>query len=621
MKHPALARVFAVVLAIMGLLLLFSGVRGFGKTRDEHADRLAFEKKYAGRIENFEALRDELGQSADYDETMQALDRFLTEHEKAAAKHKTDTAIFSATKGGLKMGEDMIAAGRAQMNEIRDQLNNAGSRRVFLEGLLSELIASQKSKLPWLQTLANQAAQYATESYIEGAKVTLVATELRSLMDHEPTPELVKAVPYTPPEPPVELYLPVLPDVWDMGMGADALQSMYETAASEYMNSAAAYQRAAQDYVNEMQAYYEAGAQATMEQLNGRTAAEVLNDAELSAEYKLAHSLWEEECQAVKKQLDLHAARSAIPRLSSALSTLVRQGNSASASITAETGGIYPALAELTIMADATGARIDARITAEPSRLSNAEFLELTDAVEEFFELVTDAFIAVAKNLDNPAPMIAELLERLHITEILVQMLNERLEKVDHQMQAALEELWYQLGETEKDVLKLEAEKLGLDKEAVLLTKRTLDADALRDLRNRHASARQLLLNIPEVKARTRDDSELADNARLWLDSYQAETQRLHRGRLLVNALAVFGGVMGVLGIPAAYELIRRRFMLIAPVLLCLLCALGAEGLNMALGLGQQYWALFTAIFALLQLLIVLPKAKKPHYTPRHLHT
>ena len=90
-------------------------------------------------------------------------------------------------------------------------------------------------------------------------------------------------------------------------------------------------------------------------------------------------------------------------------------------------------------------------------------------------------------------------MDRLNITGELVKALNQMLDKADQQMQAALEELWYQLGETEKDAVKLEAEKLGLDREAELLTKRTLEADELKDLRNRHAKARLLLLNVPEI--------------------------------------------------------------------------------------------------------------------------
>ena len=617
MKHPALARVFAVVVTILGLLLLLYGIRGFGKADSEHADRLAYEKKTGGRIENYEALRAEYLNSADYQETMDALKRFLDEHEKAAAKHKTDTALYSATKGGLKMGEDMIVNIRAQMNEIKEQLRNAASRRAFLEGLLTELIASQKSNLPWLDALAAQAAQYAVESYTQGAKVTLVATELRVLMEDEPTPASVAAALYTPPEPPSVPMLPLLPDM--AGTPVDMMQ-VYGAAMDSFLGAAADYEQAMADYAQNLQDSYNASAQQLMDQLNGSYsgAADVLTDAAASAEYKLAHKLWEEECEMVKGQLDLHEARRYIPRLSSALASLIRQGDSYFASVTLETGGIYPAIAELMAMADSTGARIDARLDTDLKSLPNAEFLALTDDIEQLFDMITDGFIVVAQNLDNPASLIAELLDRLHITEALVQLLEPMLEKAEQQMQAALEELWYQMGEAEKDTLKLEAEKLGLDKEAVLLSKRTLDADALKDLRSRYISSRQLLMNIPEVRAMTGDESELADNARLWLRTYTQETERLYQGKRLINMLAICSGVMAVLGIPAAFELLKSRFFLIAPVLLCMLSAAGAEALNLYLGEGQHYFGLFTAIFAFIQLLIVLPRVKKPRYVPQH---
>ena len=617
MKHPALARVFAVVVTILGLLLLLYGIRGFGKADSEHADRLAYEKKTGGRIENYEALRAEYLNSADYQETMDALKRFLDEHEKAAAKHKTDTALYSATKGGLKMGEDMIVNIRAQMNEIKEQLRNAASRRAFLEGLLTELIASQKSNLPWLDALAAQAAQYAVESYTQGAKVTLVATELRVLMEDEPTPASVAAALYTPPEPPSVPMLPLLPDM--AGTPVDMMQ-VYGAAMDSFLGAAADYEQAMADYAQNLQDSYNASAQQLMDQLNGSYsgAADVLTDAAASAEYKLAHKLWEEECEMVKGQLDLHEARRYIPRLSSALASLIRQGDSYFASVTLETGGIYPAIAELMAMADSTGARIDARLDTDLKSLPNAEFLALTDDIEQLFDMITDGFIVVAQNLDNPASLIAELLDRLHITEALVQLLEPMLEKAEQQMQAALEELWYQMGEAEKDTLKLEAEKLGLDKEAVLLSKRTLDADALKDLRSRYISSRQLLMNIPEVRAMTGDESELADNARTWLHTYAGETEKLYQGKRLINMLAVFSGVMAVLGIPAAFELLKSRFFLIAPVLLCMVSAAGAEALNLYLGEGQHYFGLFTAIFAFIQLLIVLPRVKKPRYVPQH---
>lgn len=614
MKHPALARVFAVVVTILGLLLLLYGIRGFGKANSEHADRLAYEKKTSGRIDNYETLRAEYLNSADYQETMDALKRFLDEHEKAAAKHKTDTAIYSATKGGLRMGEDMIVTVRAQMDEIKGQLQNANSRKVFLEGLLTELIASQKSNLPWLEALSAQAAQYAVESYTQGAKVTLVAAELRALMDSEPTPASVAASLYTPPEPPSAPMLPLLPDM--TGTPVDMMQSAYGAAIDSFLGDAEDYEQSVTDYARNLQDSYNASAQQFMDQFSG--GADMLTDAAASAEYKLAHMLWEEECAMVKGQLDLHAARRYIPRLSSALAAMIRQGDSYFASVKLETGGIYPAIAELTALADSTGARIDARIGTDLKSLPNAEFLALTDDIEQLFDMITDGFIVVAQNLDNPASLIAELMERLHITEALVKLLEPMLEKAEQQMQAALEELWYQMGEAEKDALKLEAEKLGLDKEAVLLSRRTLDADTLKDLRSRYISSRQLLMNIPEVRAMTEDESRLADNARVWLATYAQETRRLYQGKRVINILAIVSGVMAVLGIPAAFELVKSRFFLIAPVLLCMVSAAGAEALNLYIGKGQHYFGLFTAIFAFIQLLIVLPRVKKPAYTPQH---
>ena len=615
MKHPALARVFAVVVAILSLLLLVSGVRGFGKAASEHEDRLAYEKKFTDRIENYRSLRAELSNSADYKETMEALDRFLTEHEKAAAKHKTDTALFSATRGGLRMGESMIVSTRAQMEELKQQLRDTDARRGFLEGLLAGLISSQRSKLPWLDALTNQAAQNAVESYTESAKISLASGKLRALMENEPKPEDFISAYSAPPEPPAAPVMPLLPDM--SGMSFEMMQGAYQAAADQYMSQAAAYGQASSDYAAGLQAYYDAQGQALMDRLNGAEAR--LMDAAAEAQYALAHKMWEEECRSVKAELDLRASRAQIGRLSAALHNLVRQANSLSPALVQELGGVYPAMGELMTLADSVSARLDRIGDSDLSALSNAEFLELADSVQELLDLMTDAFIAVGQNLDNPAPLIAEVLDRLHITEELAKMLEQMLEKADQQMQTALEELWYQMGEAEKDTVKLEAEKLGLDKEAVLLSKRTLEADALKDLRARHASARQLLLNVPEVKEGAAGDDDLADSARRWLKTYAAETARLHDGKKLINILAVVGGAMGVLGIPAAYELIRKRFLLIAPVLLCLGCAAAAELLNMALGLGQHYVALFTAIIAFFHLLIVLPRSKKARRAPQHL--
>lgn len=616
MKHPALARVFSVVLAILGLLLLISGVRGFGKADDEYEDRTAYAGKYADRIENYIRLHEKLENSADYDETMKALKTFLDEHEKSAAKHKTDTAIYSSTKGGLRMGENMIVSARAEMDEIRRQLKDAKSRQAFLEGLLTELIASNKSKMPWLDALANTAAGYAVDCWLADAKLTLTTEKLKALMEAEPSPYDIP--PYEPPPAPEMPVLPMLPGL-DAG-GFDAMQSAYQNAMAQYQSAANAWQQAGENYVQDMQRYYDDVAQAQMNRYN-QLWDQTLNEASdvvYSAQYLYEHALWEKECIEVKKEVDLRAPCAEIRRLSAALASLVRQANSQMASLTAETGGVYPGMEELSELANTTANHLDAISGSDLSHLSNEEFLRVVGQAQEILNMLGDAFQVIAANLNNPAGLIAELMEKLHITELLVPYLEGMLEKADHQMQEALEELWYQMGQMEKDQLKLEAEKLGLDKEAALLSRDTLNADELKELKNNYSSARQLLLSVPEVKKTADETGELVAGARSFLNSYQEETLKRYRGRFVINVLSVIGGVTALVEILAAYELIKNRFLLIAPPLICLLCTAGAEAINVQLGLGQLYVAIGTALFALVQLLTVLPRKKRPLYNARH---
>ena len=96
MKHPALARVFAVVLAILCLLLLSNGLVGLKKAAAENGERLAFEEKYAGRIEKYLQLDEELSHSISYDEAYAELEKMMEEHEAAASQHRIDTALYSA---------------------------------------------------------------------------------------------------------------------------------------------------------------------------------------------------------------------------------------------------------------------------------------------------------------------------------------------------------------------------------------------------------------------------------------------------------------------------------------------------------------------------------------------
>ena len=186
----------------------------------------------------------------------------------------------------------------------------------------------------------------------------------------------------------------------------------------------------------------------------------------------------------------------------------------------------------------------------------------------------------------------------------------QALKEGEAMLKGQLENIWYNLGQLEEKADELREEKEKLDLEALSLDKQLMETEDLKALKNKHISTRQLLLGVPEVKRMVSENGDLVQSAESYLENYRAETQTLYTGRRFLNLLAVIGGIAGFLGIPAAYEKIRGRFWLLSPVLICLACAVGADAVNMRLGLGQMYTALFTAIFAALQLLIILPKEK-----------
>jgi hypothetical protein len=114
-------------------------------------------------------------------------------------------------------------------------------------------------------------------------------------------------------------------------------------------------------------------------------------------------------------------------------------------------------------------------------------------------------------------------------------------------------------------------------------------------------------------------DDEPVESARAYLEAYRRETRKLSVGRLFINILSVLGGLSAALSIPASYEYLKSRFSLLAPPVCCLFCAAIVDGISLFLFQKQHLISLFTAIFALLHFLIVLPQKKRPLYRPKHI--
>ena len=172
--------------------------------------------------------------------------------------------------------------------------------------------------------------------------------------------------------------------------------------------------------------------------------------------------------------------------------------------------------------------------------------------------------------------------------------------------------IWWQMGQQREKAARLQYEKKRLDVEAVQLKDFADAVEYRKQLEQDERSLRLMLLKREAVETRYDAGMALADAAVSAADEAADAANENWKGRMLSYLLLIAGGIVGFLGLPAAFEKTKSRFLLLAPVLLCLLCAAGAEALCLYLGRGSSYSALAAGIFALIQFLISAPKVKHP---------
>ena len=92
-------------------------------------------------------------------------------------------------------------------------------------------------------------------------------------------------------------------------------------------------------------------------------------------------------------------------------------------------------------------------------------------------------------------------------------------------------------------------------------------------------------------------------------------TEKAMRRSLLLGLgktlMMISAAVSAFAGMPAAYERVKKRYMLVTPVVLYTLLCTATEVLSVVLEGKQNYLALFAAIFGIIQLFIIVPKGKE----------
>ncbi len=624
MKHQVLGRVFSVVLAILCLILLATGVRGYDKAEMELGERRAYEEKFEGRIRNYVELEAELDGSISYEQAREELDKLVEQHEADASQHRTDTALHTAEKGGNIMGADAIWEMLPEVKGAKQELEE-GKQEL---GQKEKIYAKAK---PGIEKMVNNGVAACRD---EKASIAELAAELRSLgakptMPEEPqmpaapllyakpvepvreafvTMEPPEGPPEGPPEQPAErptedmdpeelaAYQAEL-DAYQAELAAyNAALTAYNTDQAAYEAQVAAYETAAAAYEANLAAYeqneYEKKNEEKMKAYN-----DALN------EYEDALAAYPAACAAAQEEIQ--SWNTEYSRIASQISAELEAVGALANDLTAAGN-------ELAALASALGADAGSAggLGTGGGGLSVDQFASMTP--EMIIAALPGAVDAISGGYGQISAGLAAIGNGLTQARNLLAAAEEEVKKAEFELNKQLQMIWLNLGELEKEAEELAAEKEELDEEASILSKKLLENEELKELTNRRNSARQLLLNVPEVKAASAESGDLPGAAEQYLETYRARTRELDEGMRRVNLLSILAAAAGILGIPGAFELIKKRFFLFVPILLCLGFAAGADWLQLSLGQGQHYAALFTAIFAALQFLIVLPKRKTP---------
>ena len=549
MKHPALARVFSIVLAVMSLIMLLNGAVGFGKADVALKESLEQYRRIEEKTDTYEALSLQLKNSVSYEEALAELEALQEQHDDDAAQHRTDLATHTATMGGYELGAKMILEGKEQLAAATAELEEGKALLAEKEQQFNQLSAAFEAVEPLLTAAINALSGSEEEYKAAIALIDALIAQIDVILANRPQ------LPELPEEPTLPIAPPEDAD--------EETKAAYEQAMAVYQQLLDAFEKAMEEYEGNL------------------------------AEYETALAAWEQEYQAV-------------------LSSVLADAGEVDSRIQNGSALMNAALGQLPAdVLDDLGGLGESDISMPD--LSNMSLEEIRAALVQLRAyLVAEGNVktALEKALASLQSQLAEGQQAIAQAKAQVLLGEKALKKAEQELQHQLELLWYNMGQLEDETADLEADKLRLDQESEDLDRRLVSVDEKKEMEQKHRSARIVLMQEAGIASAVNAGGDLVESARAYIQNGRDGAQRHHGLLYAINALALAGGLLGLLSIPGSFEKTRRRLLLILPTVLCLVCALAADGLNMYLGLGQMYTALAAALAAVFHLATILPRNK-----------
>ena len=451
--------------------------------------------------------------------------------------------------GGYELGAKMIMEGKEQLAAAKVELAEGKALLAEKEQQFNQLSAAFNTVEPLLTAAINALSGSEEEFNAAIALIDALIAQIDVILANRPQ------LPELPEEPTLPIAPPEDAD--------EETKAAYEQAMAVYQQLLEAFEKAMEEYES------------------------------AQAGYETALAAWEQEYQAVQSSV-LAGAGEVDSRIQAGSALMSAALSQLPAEVLDDLGGLGESDISM----------------PDFSNMSLEEIRAALVQLRAYLVAEGNVKTALEKALASLRSQLAEGQQALDQAKAQVLLGENALKKAEQALQHQLELIWYNMGQLEDESADLEADKLRLDQESEDLDRRLVSVDEKKEIEQKHRSARIVLMQEAGIASAVNAGGDLVESARAYIQTGRDGAQRHHGLLYAINALALAGGLLGLLSIPGSFEKTKRRLLLILPTVLCLACALAADGLNMYLGLGQMYTALAAALAAVFHLATILPRNK-----------
>ncbi len=564
LKHPVLTKVFSIFLAVLCLIALFSGIGGLREVENLRQSHEAKLNKLDERILNYEKLKAELDlspMSADeYEEILELMD---SEHNTASSDHQSELAMYSATKGGLVMGQEALDEAAYAINMAIKQYNEGVAAmeegRQSLEAMKGVLQAMEPKKGP--------AAEAAADCEVKAKELEQLIL-LLSQPAPTPTPEVSPTpTPEVSPTPTPEVSPTPTPEV-------------SPTPTPEVTTTP------------------EVSPTPTPEVTTSPQPTDTPEGGELA---RNIFAGWQRRLAAGTR----HYTQASVPNMGvnimGYVSKLMEYGNLASELAAM----LQPIMPEGSMPSGGSGG-------LDMGGMAGMTPIEQLTVLKTAFESTGSGLNMLLGAVQQMEDSLPEAEQKLKEGEEMLDEVHQQLTQAGYQLGNGRIELQQERDKLKETEAQLQDEKQRLEEDYKHLNEFRANYEARRTLENKHSSARILLMSYDGIEARVDSGEELVSASRQELEELRVEYERERKLLKIVNVCALVGVGFGLLSFLGAFELLGINRILRILALLCLDAMALAYVFNYYMCAEQHYIAMFTGLFALILALFAGRVKKSP---------